>query len=125
MRLPIEFRVLGIKPGRWTPEVVVSRHNGLFRNVTQEVQYAQLVHVLGAERARELLNLHPGRPELKPDAALDLSVIADAVIETLHGLARRGPVPPRGRRARVPGKGDGPRLREAERERRTSDTAPR
>ena len=33
-RLPIEFRILGIKPGRWTPEVVVSRHNGLFRNVT-------------------------------------------------------------------------------------------
>ena len=37
-RLPIEFQILGIKPGRWTPEVVVSRHNGLFRNVTSEVQ---------------------------------------------------------------------------------------
>ena len=80
--LPIEFRVLGIKPGRWTPEIVISRHNGLYGNVKQEVQYAQLVHVSGAERARELFNLHPGRPELKPDAALDLSVISDAVIET-------------------------------------------
>jgi penicillin amidase len=80
--LPIEFRVLGIRPTRWTPETVVSRHNGLYGNVKQEVQYAQLVHVLGAERARELLNLHPGRPELKPDAALDLSVISDAVIES-------------------------------------------
>ena len=33
--LPIEFQILGIKPGRWTPEVVVSRHNGLFRNVSR------------------------------------------------------------------------------------------
>src|SRR5262249_11545091 len=29
-RLPIEFRILGIRPGRWTPEIVVSRHNGLY-----------------------------------------------------------------------------------------------
>ena len=25
--LPVEFRLLGIQPGRWTPEVVVSRHH--------------------------------------------------------------------------------------------------
>src|SRR5262249_32272438 len=69
------------KPGRWTPEIVISRHNGLYGNLKQEVQHAQLVNILGAERARELLNLHPGRPELKPDAALDLSFISAAVIE--------------------------------------------
>jgi len=79
-RLPIEFTVLGIKPGRWTAEVVVSRHNGLFRNVMSEVQFAQLVRVLGSERAREILNLHPGRPRLEPDPALDLGPIADAVL---------------------------------------------
>jgi penicillin amidase len=72
-RLPIEFRTLGIAPGRWTPEIVVSRHNGLFRNVTQEVQAARLVHILGQERARELLYLQPGRPRLDPDKAVDLS----------------------------------------------------
>ena len=81
LRLPIEFEVLGIKPGKWTPEIVVSRHNGLYRNVTQEVEYARLVHVLGADRARELLNLHPGQPELKPDAAIDLSLISEPLIE--------------------------------------------
>ena len=43
-RLPVEFRILAIKPGRWTPEIVISRHNALVRNVTDEVQYAQLVH---------------------------------------------------------------------------------
>ena len=53
-RLPLEFKILGIKPGKWTPEVVVSRHNGLFRNVTQEVQYAQLVHLMGSQRTRRV-----------------------------------------------------------------------
>ncbi len=66
-RLPLEFRVLGIEPGRWTPEVVVSRHNGLFRNVKDEVRLARLVHVLGPDRARALLNLHPGQPRLNVD----------------------------------------------------------
>ena len=79
-RLPIEFRVLGIKPGRWTPEIVVSRHNGLYRNVTQEVEYTLLVQAMGAGPAREILNLHPGSPELKPDASIDLSLISGKVI---------------------------------------------
>ena len=78
-RLPIEFK-MGIKPGRWTAEVVVSRHNGLFRNVTSEVQFAQLVRVMGSEPAREILNLHPGHPRLEPDAALDLGLIGNAVL---------------------------------------------
>jgi penicillin amidase len=80
-RLPLEFRILGIKPGRWTPEVVVSRHNGLYRNVTQELSYARLVHLLGSERTRGLLDLHPGRPALVPDGSLDLSLVSEAIIE--------------------------------------------
>ncbi len=75
--LPVEFRALGLRPGRWTPEVVVSRHNGLFRNATQEVQAARLVRLLGEDRARDLLNLHPGRPRLTPDPALDLGALGD------------------------------------------------
>ena len=58
--LPFEFSALQITPGHWTPEVVVSRHNGLFRNVTHEVSYARLIHLLGEDRARELLNSSPG-----------------------------------------------------------------
>ena len=89
-RLPVEFRILGIKPGRWTPEIVVSRHNGLYRNVTQELDYARLVHLLGAAPARELLSLHPGHPTLEPDQSLDLSILSDALIETYR--ASRAPV---------------------------------
>jgi penicillin amidase len=78
--LPLEFRVLEIRPGRWTPEVVVSRHNGLYRNVTQEVQYARLVHLLGGDRAKQLLNLHPRQPRLEPDGALDLGLIRENLL---------------------------------------------
>jgi penicillin amidase len=106
---PIEFRMLGIAPGRWTPEVVVSRHNGLFRNVTQEVAVAQLVHGLGAEPARELLNLHPGRPRLDLDKAVDAALLRASVLGPYTALraavrflprdvvpAYRGPEPPAG-----------------------------
>ena len=79
--LPVEFRALAIKPGRWTPEVVVSRHNGLFRNATQEVQAGRLVRLLGEDRARDLLNLHPGRPGLTPDPALDLAALDDNTLD--------------------------------------------
>lgn len=88
--LPVEFRALAIRPGRWTPEVVVSRHNGLFRNATQEVQLARLVHLVGPDRAREIQNLHPGRPRLEPDAALDLGRIRDDVLGPYQ--AARAPV---------------------------------
>jgi penicillin G amidase len=89
-RLPIEFKILGIKPGRWTPEVVVSRHNGLFRNVTNELRHAQLVRAMGADRVAELLNLHPGHPRLDPDPELDLTGMSDDVIKTYS--ASRAPV---------------------------------
>ena len=62
--LPLEFRLLGIKPGRWTPEVVVSRHNGLFRNASGEITLARAVAALGAEKVRELVDLRPGTPDL-------------------------------------------------------------
>ena len=74
--------MLGIKPGKWTAEVVISRHNGLFRNATHEVQNAQLVHAIGAASATEILNLQPGKPRLEPDRGLDLSLIGDPILET-------------------------------------------
>src|SRR5499426_3362908 len=47
--LPVEFRMLGITPTAWTPEVVISRHNALLSNLGQEVNLAQAVKLLGAE----------------------------------------------------------------------------
>jgi penicillin amidase len=85
--LPLEFRILGIKPGRWSPEIVVSRHNGLFRNVTAEVAHAQLASAVGAAAAVNLLNLHPGTPALETDPAVDLAAIDPTVI-ALYSASR-------------------------------------
>jgi penicillin amidase len=79
--LPVEFRLLGITPGYWTPEVVISRHNGLFRNATAEVTLARAVQAVGAERLRDLLDLHPGNPGLNPAEGIDLAAISDKILD--------------------------------------------
>src|SRR4029453_5962208 len=38
-----EFKMLGIKPGKWTPAVVISRFNGLLATVHQELTLEQPV----------------------------------------------------------------------------------
>ncbi len=58
-KLPFEFRVLDTKPGLWTPEVVISRHQGLMCNVRDELNYGRLVKLIGADKLRELQWFHP------------------------------------------------------------------
>jgi penicillin amidase len=53
--LPVEFGMLGITPAPWTPDVVISRHNALLSNLGQEVNLAQAVKLLGAERVKDVL----------------------------------------------------------------------
>jgi penicillin amidase len=79
--LPPEFAWLGIRPGRWTPEVVVSRHNGLFRNVEQEVALAQALRHGDAAAITDVNVFGPGDPRLALDPALDSARITSAVLE--------------------------------------------
>lgn len=79
--LSLEFKLLGLKPGEWTPEVVVSRHNGLFRNVTYEITLAQAVDKLGTEKIQELVSFHPGIPNLNVDEKVSLSMISNKILE--------------------------------------------
>ncbi|HMQ00365.1 MAG TPA: penicillin acylase family protein [Cyclobacteriaceae bacterium] len=69
--LPIEFKLLGIKPGYWTPEIVVSRHQGLVGNATDELDYVRALHLLGEEKVKALLSFEPGVPELKLDSKIN------------------------------------------------------
>lgn len=78
--LPIEFQVLGLTPGRWTPAEVVSRHNGLLGNLTAEVRMAQAVRTLGGEGVKALSSFEGGDPVLDVDPAIDLDLITDEVI---------------------------------------------
>src|SRR6266516_3434326 len=51
--LPLDFKVLGTRPEKWTPAVVISRHNGLLGNITQEVNMAQAVRLMGADKVKD------------------------------------------------------------------------
>ena len=79
--LPLEFRLLGLKPGRWTPEIVISRHQGLLANIGQELNYARAVKALGADKVRQLAYFQGGEPVIEPDPALDLGAIPENVLE--------------------------------------------
>jgi len=79
--LPIEFTLLGLKPGLWTPDVVISRHQGLLANIGQELDFTRAVRTLGPEKVRQLGYFQGGEPVLQPDPALDLTTIPDNVLE--------------------------------------------
>jgi penicillin amidase len=79
--LPIEFTLLGIKPGRWTPAVVISRHQALTSNITDEVRYLRAMKNASPDAVRELLYFQGGEPVFTPDPALDLQAFPDNVLE--------------------------------------------
>lgn len=69
--LPLEFRLLKILPEYWTPEVVISRHQGLLGNVGQELTIGRAVARLGADKVKELVWFHPKDPDLSIDSTLN------------------------------------------------------
>ena len=79
-QLPLELRLLGIQPGRWTPADVISRHQGLLSNLTLELTTGRAVHLLGADVVRELEWYRPGEPELALDPAIDGSLLDDEIL---------------------------------------------
>ena len=63
--LPIEFKLLGIKPKLWTPEVVISRHQGLLGNIEEELNIGRAVSLIGEDKVNELVWFHPKKPLIK------------------------------------------------------------
>ncbi len=78
--LPIEFELLGIKPKKWTPAVVVSRHQGLLSNVNRELAIGQAVAAIGAEAVKEIGWYRPGDPVLELDPAIDGSLLNEEIL---------------------------------------------
>ena len=69
--LPLEFHLLGIEPKHWTPEVVISRHQGLLGNIEDELDTGRAVCTIGAEAVREIEYYHPHEPNLELDDLID------------------------------------------------------
>ena len=79
--LPLEFSLLNIKPGLWTPEIVISRHQGLLGNLEDEVSNAKAVVALGAEKVKELKSLEPGDARLDLDPAINKQSLSKDIVE--------------------------------------------
>ena len=86
--LPVEFKLVGITPKPWTPDVVISRHNALLANIGQEVNMAQAVRVLGAEKVKDIYYFQGGDPNITPDAAIDLSLVNSSILELYNAFRR-------------------------------------
>jgi penicillin amidase len=75
-----EFKMLGIKPGKWTPAIVVSRFNGLARNLDDEVNTALAVRAIGADKVRSLASYQPANPKLEIDPAVDAALLSKSIL---------------------------------------------
>lgn len=78
--LPIEFRMLGIKPGRWTPAVVISRHQALTSNVGEEVRSMRAIKASSVDQVRALMNFQGGNPRFELDAAINPALFPNEVL---------------------------------------------
>jgi penicillin amidase len=80
-RLPIEFQVLGQRPGKWQPEDVLLRMSGIYmsRNFQAEVLRAELVAAVGVDKARRLAPTDPVRA-FAPAPGLELAGIERTIL---------------------------------------------
>jgi penicillin amidase len=91
-RLPPEFGMLGVKPGKWTPAIVISRHNGLFLGgLGGEASLAEVVSLIGAKAARPLYDFGPADPRLEGDPGVDYGKLPYAALNAPI-TALRGPL---------------------------------
>jgi penicillin amidase len=85
-QLPFEFKVLNTLPGYWTPEIVISRHQGLLSNVKEELKNARIVHLAGADKLRELQWFHPVKAANEPNLTLDKAINGEALFQPILEL---------------------------------------
>jgi len=84
--LPLEFQLAGFKPDPWKPEDCLNRlaAYSVTGNGVSELHSAQLVAVLGPEKAAALLELDPP-VKLDPVPGIDFSGLSPALLQNLVG----------------------------------------
>ena len=87
-KLPVEFRVLKILPGKWTAEVVISRHQGLLGNSTEEINTGRAVAIAGDAKIKELLWYHPKDPQIKLDPAIRGDLLFKDILELYNAYRK-------------------------------------
>ena len=79
-QLPLELKLLGALPEPWTPAVVVSRHQGLVGNVTQELAYCRAVAAAGPAAVLSVAGFHPGTPDVALDSAVNGALLSADIL---------------------------------------------
>jgi len=90
-KLPVEFKLTGLKPGRWTPEVSVLRTQTAFplADAVDELRLAQSVVKYGVAEANRRARPSPYR-ELAVPQGVDLALITDAVRRAVDSVVKEG-----------------------------------
>lgn len=86
--LPIEFELLGIRPGPWTPAVVISRHQGLLGNIGQELNFGRAVGAAGSDALKRVVPFGPGDPDLELDPAIDAAALTQDILGIYNAFRR-------------------------------------
>ncbi len=79
--LPIEFKLLHIQPKEWTAAVVISRHQGLLGNITQELNIARAVGKIGEDKVKDIVWFHPKQPNLTMDSSIQPALLEKDILE--------------------------------------------
>ncbi len=86
--LPIEFKLLQTQPEYWTPEVVISRHQGLLGNIGRELNIARAVSCVGEDVIKDLLWFHPKDPDLSIDSTINKALLFDDILHYYNAYRR-------------------------------------
>lgn len=89
-KLPVEFALLGTKPEKWTPDVVISRHQGLLGNIGQELDIGRSVATIGSDAVKQIAWFHPKEPDLDLDPMITKELLTNDILELYN--AYRKPV---------------------------------
>ncbi len=79
-KLPIEFKLLHIQPKEWTAAVVISRHQGLLGNITQELNIARAVGKIGEDKVKDIVWFHPKQPNLTMDSSIQPALLVKDIL---------------------------------------------
>jgi penicillin amidase len=92
--MPPDLAALGITPGHWTPAVVVSRHNALANNASDEPALARAVRAIGEAAVARRRRFEPANVRLSLDSAVAQLVadVADARLLADYSGSRTAPV---------------------------------
>ena len=91
--LPPELKWLGITPGKWTPAVVVSRHNALASNAKEEAPTARAVRAIGDAAVIRRRRFEGGPPQVAIDSAITrmLDATTDDALMSVYDAFKNAP----------------------------------